>query len=33
MNHLRSYKGIVPTLGARVYVDPGRDGDWRCDTG
>ena len=22
MNHLRSYKGIVPTLGARVYVDP-----------
>lgn len=22
MNHLRNYKGIVPTLGARVYVDP-----------
>jgi carbonic anhydrase/acetyltransferase-like protein (isoleucine patch superfamily) len=22
MNSLRSYKGIAPTLGARVYVDP-----------
>lgn len=22
MNHLRSYKGIAPTLGARAYVDP-----------
>ena len=22
MTHLRSYKGIGPTLGARVYVDP-----------
>ena len=22
MNQLRSYKGITPTLGARVYVDP-----------
>jgi carbonic anhydrase/acetyltransferase-like protein (isoleucine patch superfamily) len=22
MNHLRSFKGIMPTLGARAYVDP-----------
>jgi carbonic anhydrase/acetyltransferase-like protein (isoleucine patch superfamily) len=22
MNHLRSFKGITPTLGARAYVDP-----------
>jgi carbonic anhydrase/acetyltransferase-like protein (isoleucine patch superfamily) len=22
MNHLRSYKGVAPTLGARAYVDP-----------
>jgi len=22
MNHLRSFKGIMPTLGARTYVDP-----------
>jgi carbonic anhydrase/acetyltransferase-like protein (isoleucine patch superfamily) len=22
MNHLRSFKGITPTLGARTYVDP-----------
>ena len=22
MNHLRSFKGIAPTLGARTYVDP-----------
>ena len=22
MNHLRSFKGIIPTLGARAYVDP-----------
>jgi carbonic anhydrase/acetyltransferase-like protein (isoleucine patch superfamily) len=22
MNHLRSFKGVMPTLGARAYVDP-----------
>ena len=22
MNHLRSFKGVAPTLGARTYVDP-----------
>ncbi|GFZ88740.1 gamma carbonic anhydrase family protein [Dyella caseinilytica] len=22
MNHLRSFKGVTPTLGARTYVDP-----------
>ncbi|GLQ97940.1 gamma carbonic anhydrase family protein [Dyella mobilis] len=22
MNHLRSFKGVMPTLGARTYVDP-----------
>ncbi|MFC5742262.1 gamma carbonic anhydrase family protein [Dyella tabacisoli] len=22
MNHLRSFKGVMPTLGERVYVDP-----------